>query len=1307
MRLLEYGEDGNLTITSFDDDAIPPYAILSHTWGADTEEVTFSDITKADSKHKLGYEKIRFCGDQARKDKLQYFWVDTCCIDKTDLNELSTAIRSMFRWYQNATKCYVYLPDVLANEQRSDEMFAQPWEPAFRSSRWFTRGWTLQELLAPSKVEFFTREGEMLGDKTSLTPLISKITGIPPQVLQGTLAQFDIEERLRWRGHRQTKLEEDMAYSLSGICDVDIAPIYGEGEKAAFGRLHDKIRKLKDCVRDLRSSDPYDDKKRIEDTKGGLLADSYRWVLNNTTFQQWQQHQHTQNPHTQLLWIKGDPGKGKTMLLCGIINELQQTFTPQSTLLAYFFCQAADPRINSATAVLRGLLYMLVTQQPSLMSHVLRKYETAGKASFEDANAWVVLSEILEDTLHDLHLRPTYLIIDALDECVTDRPHLLEFIARHSSISPRVKWIVSSRNWPEIEEHLEQQAGHQATLSLELNAESVSAAVDLFIERKVDQLAREKQYKAEIRDAVLQHLRSNAGDTFLWVALVCQDLRKTPKWSVLKKLASVFPPTLDSLYGRMMDQISESDSAEICQHVLASVAILYRPVTISELFALVEQLEDVNDLETRQQIIGYCGSFLTLREDTVYFVHQSAKDFLFAKAFNSEVFVDTIEDVHQNMFSRSLSILDRTLGKDMYSLEAPAYPVEDIETNGPDPLAESRYSCVYWIDHLYDSKPEPSQVADRVGEFLREKYLYWLEGLSLCRGVGRGVVSMTKLWSLAQGMRNQEELIQIVEDARRFIMYHRGAIEGYPLQTYASAILFSPTGSLIRQLFEQEKLDTIKIRPVLSEGWSACLQTLENHGSDVTCVTFSHDSTRLASGSEDRTVKVWDVSSGECLQTFEGHEDYVTSITFSHDSTRLASASEDSTIKLWDTRNSGLCLQTLEGHSDWVNSVAFSHDSKRLASASGDRTIKLWDTGTGTCLKTLRGHSGNIRSVAFSHNSTRLASASFDTTIRIWDVSSGTCLKTLNGHRLTVRSVAFSHDSSQLVSGSEDHTIKVWNTSSGTCMQTLKGHNDWANSVAFSHDSTRIISASGDGTVKVWDPNGTCLQTFEGHISTVKSIAISHDSKWLASASGDKTVKVWDANNTGLQKLEGHSGTVRSVAFSPDEMWLASASSDSTIKIWDTNSGACLQTLEGHGSTVTSVAFSHDPKPRLASSSSDLTIKLWDVSSGTCLETVTVDNPVFELSFDVTGARLVTETGTINIQTLEMSLPSTMDFPGPTRRSTDLGTGFSSDGIWIQHDGKNMLWVPSEYRPSRSAVCGTMVGVGVGSGRVWICSMDL
>jgi hypothetical protein len=157
MRLLKYEEDGALTIDSFADNAVPPYAILSHTWGADEEEVTFADLARSDGEAKRGYRKIRFCGQQAQRDDLRYFWVDTCCIDKSDKAELSHAIRSMFRWYQNATKCYAYISDVSTRKREFDYMVTDfTWEPAFRSSRWFTRGWTLQELLAPSIVEFFS-----------------------------------------------------------------------------------------------------------------------------------------------------------------------------------------------------------------------------------------------------------------------------------------------------------------------------------------------------------------------------------------------------------------------------------------------------------------------------------------------------------------------------------------------------------------------------------------------------------------------------------------------------------------------------------------------------------------------------------------------------------------------------------------------------------------------------------------------------------------------------------------------------------------------------------------------------------------------------------------------------------------------------------------------------------------------------------------------------------------------------------------------------------------------------------------------
>jgi hypothetical protein len=155
MRLLQHSGAARFTLTKefVGDDQIPPYAILSHTWGLDNEEVTFEDIVDRAGEAKPGYEKIRFCGEQAKQDGLLYFWIDTCCIDKRNDAELSRSINSMFRWYRNATRCYVYLSDVsspsVGGNHKSNP---RPWESDFRKSRWFTRGWTLQELLAPASV---------------------------------------------------------------------------------------------------------------------------------------------------------------------------------------------------------------------------------------------------------------------------------------------------------------------------------------------------------------------------------------------------------------------------------------------------------------------------------------------------------------------------------------------------------------------------------------------------------------------------------------------------------------------------------------------------------------------------------------------------------------------------------------------------------------------------------------------------------------------------------------------------------------------------------------------------------------------------------------------------------------------------------------------------------------------------------------------------------------------------------------------------------------------------------------------------
>jgi len=244
MRLLQRSSGGDFELISFSDEDLPPYAILSHTW-IDDQEVTYNELVARTGKDKTGYDKIRFCARQVEAEGLQYFWVDTCCIDKSTSHELSIAINCMFRWYQRATKCYVYLSDVAVPEEIADATtFRITWEEAFRQSRWFTRGWTLQELLAPPRVEFFSKEGKRLGSKISLEREIHEVTSIPVEVLRGqSLAERSVEERMSWADRRMTTLKEDKVYCLLGIFGVFLPLIYGEGEKYATLRLKEEIQK--------------------------------------------------------------------------------------------------------------------------------------------------------------------------------------------------------------------------------------------------------------------------------------------------------------------------------------------------------------------------------------------------------------------------------------------------------------------------------------------------------------------------------------------------------------------------------------------------------------------------------------------------------------------------------------------------------------------------------------------------------------------------------------------------------------------------------------------------------------------------------------------------------------------------------------------------------------------------------------------------------------------------------------------------------------------------------------------------------
>ncbi|EMD68550.1 hypothetical protein COCSADRAFT_178355 [Bipolaris sorokiniana ND90Pr] len=365
-------------------------------------------------------------------------------------------------------------------------------------------------------------------------------------------------------------------------------------------------------------------------------------------------------------------------------------------------------------------------------------------------------------------------------------------------------------------------------------------------------------------------------------------------------------------------------------------------------------------------------------------------------------------------------------------------------------------------------------------------YLHWLEALSWMGKVSKGIFAISSLESIALD-GDCPDLYAFIHDMKRFALYSRLPIELAPLQVYSSALV--------------------------DNEWSAYLQTLEGHDNSIFSLVFSRDSTRLASVSNYKKAKIWDVRSGKCLQTFRVYNDLV---AFSHDLTRLASVLQDNTIMIWDT-SSGACLHTLGGHGN-VSSIAFSHDSMQLASASRDGTIEIWDASSCVCLHRSEIYNNDFIVKAFSHDLMHLALVSNSTSvIKVWDASSGTCLQTLNSDCKYVFSIAFSQNFAWLASALRSNTVKIWDISS----------------VAFSHNSMRLASASAsdDRVIKIWDTsNGACLQTYKGHSRAIKSVAFSYNSMQIASASRDKTIKIWDTSGSAcLWKHEDHKDNMREI----------------------------------------------------------------------------------------------------------------------------------------------------------------------------------
>ncbi|KAM3416093.1 hypothetical protein BST61_g9574 [Cercospora zeina] len=580
MRLLSLDENGELSLRTYEEGNRPPYAILSHTWDTEEEqEVTYHDLINGRGRNKRGRDKIMFCAEQAWNDDLKHFWVDSCCIDKTSSAELTESLNSMFRWYQRASKCYVYLSDVDMMLGDSNASTLCSWKQAFQQSRWFTRGWTLQELIAPELVEFWSRDRYMLGSKIDLFDAIHERAGIPLRALEGApMSSFSVNERFRWAAPRVTKKIEDNVYCLLGIFEVHMPPIYGEGSHHASERLkraiHDRLRltpqdysnaqhhrheTMNEHRRSVVKSLNFPELGARQANIRNAFRDTGEWALGHSDYARWR------GSDRGTFWIVGKPGAGKSTLMKFLHSQAERGKSEYEFVFGFFFNARGNTLEKTTNGLYRALLFELFTAFPELQI-LLDGQRSSDEWSLHSLKA------LLSALIQNIGARTLRLFVDALDEC--DEQEIQEMVESMGDIeetyltgSGMLSICFASRHYPSI----------TIRNGVRLNLDKETGHLDDLNKYIAQRLLT--QGEGTLVHEIFEGVRRKANGVFLWAALVIDLLNKDirgGRMSHVKKRLAQIPSGLSALFHDLLRR----DNEEMEEFILCIQWILFARETL-------------------------------------------------------------------------------------------------------------------------------------------------------------------------------------------------------------------------------------------------------------------------------------------------------------------------------------------------------------------------------------------------------------------------------------------------------------------------------------------------------------------------------------------------------------------------------------------------------------------------------------------------------------------------------------------------------------------------------------------------------
>ncbi|KZP30686.1 WD40 repeat-like protein [Athelia psychrophila] len=982
-----------------------------------------------------------------------------------------------------------------------------------------------------------------------------------------------------------------------------------------------------------------------------------------------------------VFWLNGSAGTGKST----IAYTVAKGFKGRGILGASFFCSRDDATCSNHKLIFPSIAHQLAHFHPEFR----RQHADVMKEQPDIVHSDVAyqLQELIVEPLGSIRDFPPgcVVVIDALDECKDDSTIsvILAALSSHVDELASLKIFLTSRPERNIKLGFSDSVMQGATRRFilhEIQLSTVEADIKTYIIAQLEIVRREYEIdQSWPSGAEVDSLSTLSCGLFIFAATAIKFIQDHNYANPQKQLTRIILNTaplkdedsdllhhLDLLYLQVLMNAHpkpSSDLAERLRLLLGTIVLLQDPLSIRGIQQLLKhQLVNRFEVQSIRQTLVRLHSIILVPDeddDIIRTLHPSFFDFITSpnRCSISQLLVDTSQQ-HTVLLAACLRTM-QGLKRNICELPDPSVLNNEI-ADLPSRIAKfippaQQYACRHWGTHLQYAVIS-EDVWKQLLRFCSEHMLFWVEACSLLGDLRNQLVLLDVVQrTLAEQVHkgSAAAAMTLLHDCERLIREFFPAVSTAWAHVYDSALNFSPQRSALRKCYSPQ----LKVMGGPKE-WNVCSRIIEGHSSWLSSVAYSPDGTRIASGSNDRTIRLWDTISGAHLNTLEGHSSAVLAVAFSPDGVIMASGSHDKTIRLWDTV-SGKHLVTLEGHTYRVRSVAYSPDGTRIASGSNDRTIRLWDAISGAHLNTLKGHSSAVCSVAFSPDGTIIASGSEDETIRLWDTVSGKHLVTLEGHTGPVRLVKYSPDGTRIASGSQDHSVRLWDAISGTHLNTLKGHSSIVFTVAFSPNRPIIASGSADKTIRLWDAvSGKHLVTLEGHSGHVRSVSFSPEGTRIASGSIDQTIRLWITGHDLHPKMDGKNASLvlsafsrfkiaRSLArrthisdanslivsFSPDASVVISVSLDGLPILWDAASGAHLMTLKGHSDRVNAVVFSHNGT-RILSASDDKTVRMWDTGSGVTVKTLEGHRkPVLSVTFSPDGTRIASgsENGTIRL----------------------------------------------------------------------------